>query len=82
MCFVIAVQPLLISSRPGTFFPGTLAGGAGALKLCAALTLTKSGVTSLNTPNFLNFTLRQPFGVVAAILPWNVPLSEPDNSAS
>ncbi|KIW04365.1 uncharacterized protein PV09_04649 [Verruconis gallopava] len=32
------------------------------------------GTTSLNTKGFLNMTLRQPIGVVAAIIPWNVPL--------
>ncbi|CAI6329000.1 unnamed protein product [Periconia digitata] len=32
------------------------------------------GTTSVQTPGFLNMTLRQPYGVVAAILPWNVPL--------
>ncbi|KAM5354699.1 hypothetical protein ACJ41O_001346 [Fusarium nematophilum] len=32
------------------------------------------GRTSLNTPGFVNMTLRQPFGVVAAIIPWNVPV--------
>lgn len=32
------------------------------------------GQSSLNTPGHLNVTLRQPFGVVAAIIPWNVPL--------
>jgi aldehyde dehydrogenase (NAD+) len=35
---------------------------------------TAQGVSSLNTPGFVNMTLRQPFGVVAAIIPWNVPL--------
>lgn len=35
---------------------------------------TTKGVSSLNTPGFVNMTLRQPFGVVAAIIPWNVPL--------
>lgn len=35
---------------------------------------TGKGVSSLNTPGFVNMTLRQPFGVVAAIIPWNVPL--------
>ena len=33
-----------------------------------------AGSTSLNTPGFMNFSLRQPFGVVAAIIPWNAPL--------
>lgn len=32
------------------------------------------GVSSLNTPNFVNFSLKQPYGVVAAIIPWNLPI--------
>lgn len=32
------------------------------------------GTSSLNTPGFVNMTLRQPYGVVAAIIPWNVPI--------
>lgn len=32
------------------------------------------GQSSLNTPGFVSISLRQPFGVVAAIIPWNVPL--------
>ncbi|TKA82999.1 hypothetical protein B0A55_04677 [Friedmanniomyces simplex] len=31
------------------------------------------GTTSLNTPGFMNMTLRQPIGPVAAIIPWNIP---------
>ena len=31
-------------------------------------------ITGIQTPGFLNMTLRQPYGVVAAIIPWNVPL--------
>lgn len=31
------------------------------------------GQSSLNAPNHLNISLRQPFGVVAAIIPWNFP---------
>lgn len=34
------------------------------------------GESSLNTPGYMSVTLRQPFGVVAAIIPWNVPLIE------
>lgn len=40
----------------------------------AGVAITARGVSSLNTPGFVNMTLRQPFGVVAAIIPWNVPL--------
>jgi aldehyde dehydrogenase (NAD+) len=32
------------------------------------------GQASLNTPGFLTMTLRQPFGVVANIIPWNMPV--------
>lgn len=32
------------------------------------------GTSSLNTPGHVSMTLRQPFGVVAAIIPWNGPL--------
>jgi aldehyde dehydrogenase (NAD+) len=32
------------------------------------------GTTSLNTPGFVNITMRQPYGVVGAIIPWNVPV--------
>lgn len=32
------------------------------------------GTSSLNTPGFVNLTYRQPFGVAAAIIPWNVPM--------
>lgn len=32
------------------------------------------GVSSLNTPGFVNMTFKQPYGVVAAIIPWNLPL--------
>ncbi|KAH6668896.1 aldehyde dehydrogenase-like protein [Halenospora varia] len=32
------------------------------------------GKTSLNTPGYINMTLRQPYGVAAIIIPWNVPL--------
>lgn len=32
------------------------------------------GTSSVQTPGYLNMTLRQPYGVVAAIIPWNVPL--------
>ncbi|KAL1966684.1 hypothetical protein VTN77DRAFT_3881 [Rasamsonia byssochlamydoides] len=36
--------------------------------------LTPQGTTSLHTPGFVNMTFRQPYGVVGAIIPWNVPL--------
>ncbi|KAE8152147.1 aldehyde dehydrogenase domain-containing protein [Aspergillus avenaceus] len=32
------------------------------------------GTSSLNTPGYLSLSLRQPYGVVGAIIAWNVPL--------
>ena len=32
------------------------------------------GESSLNTKGMVNLTFRQPFGVVGAIIPWNVPV--------
>ncbi|KAK3504117.1 aldehyde dehydrogenase domain-containing protein [Neurospora crassa] len=32
------------------------------------------GQSSVNTPGYVTMTLRQPFGVVACIIPWNAPL--------
>ncbi len=31
------------------------------------------GQTALNTPDYLNMTIRDPYGVVAGIVPWNFP---------
>lgn len=33
-----------------------------------------TGRSSLNRNGYVNMTVRQPFGVVAAIIPWNVPV--------
>lgn len=32
------------------------------------------GKSSLNTRNHLNITVKQPYGVVGCIIPWNAPL--------
>ncbi|KAF2710976.1 aldehyde dehydrogenase-like protein [Pleomassaria siparia CBS 279.74] len=40
----------------------------------AEIGYTVQGTTSVQTPGFINMTLRQPYGVVAGIIPWNVPL--------
>ncbi|KAK4235247.1 aldehyde dehydrogenase domain-containing protein [Achaetomium macrosporum] len=34
---------------------------------------TIQGQASVNTPGYMTMTLRQPYGVVALIIPWNVP---------
>ncbi|CAK7221509.1 hypothetical protein SBRCBS47491_004549 [Sporothrix bragantina] len=47
---------------------------AGIMKQHADIALHIQGQSSLNTPGMITFTLKQPFGVVAGILPWNVSL--------
>lgn len=47
---------------------------ANSLSHYAEVGIQALGTSSLNTPGFVNMTLRQPFGVVGAIIPWNVPV--------
>ncbi|EKG13973.1 hypothetical protein MPH_08847 [Macrophomina phaseolina MS6] len=47
---------------------------AGNFRLYAGMGWQARGTTSLNTPGYMNVTVRQPFGVVGVIIPWNVPL--------
>ncbi|KAF2655699.1 aldehyde dehydrogenase-like protein [Lophiostoma macrostomum CBS 122681] len=56
----------------GTFFDAVAS--AGSWDHFAEVGYNVQGTTSVQTPGFLNLTLRQPYGVVAAIIPWNVPL--------
>ncbi|KAJ5764736.1 hypothetical protein N7520_004295 [Penicillium odoratum] len=48
--------------------------GTATLRYYAGKALDVHGVTSLTSQNHLNLSLRQPYGVTAAIIPWNVPL--------
>ncbi|KZO91432.1 aldehyde dehydrogenase [Calocera viscosa TUFC12733] len=59
---------------PISQYPLYATGVADALDHFAALALFQQGISSLNSPGYVNMTLLQPFGVVGAILPWNVPL--------
>ncbi len=49
-------------------------GAAGHLDHYAEAWASIQGQSSLNTPGHVTMTLRQPYGVVAVIIPWNVPL--------
>ncbi|KAF5243852.1 hypothetical protein FANTH_7981 [Fusarium anthophilum] len=49
-------------------------GCSGIFAQHATLALNVAGSSSLNTPGMVTFTLKQPFGVVAGIIPWNVSL--------
>lgn len=45
---------------------------AGVFSYFAGSALHILGESSLSSANFLNVTLRQPYGVVGLIIPWNV----------
>lgn len=49
-------------------------GCAGVFNYFAGSAFHVLGESSLNSANFLNVTIRQPYGVVALIIPWNVSL--------
>lgn len=48
--------------------------GVEVLRYFANRALDIQGETSLNDPSMFGMTIRQPFGVVAAIIPWNTPI--------
>lgn len=45
---------------------------AGVFRYFAGSAYHVLGESSLNTADFLNVSLRQPYGVVGLIIPWNV----------
>ena len=47
--------------------------GRNIMNYFSGLVELTHGETSLNAPDHLNMMVRQPFGVVAAIVPWNFP---------
>ncbi|CAG8894263.1 unnamed protein product [Penicillium egyptiacum] len=44
------------------------------LKYFGSHAMDITGETSLNTPGYLNMSIRQPYGVCGGIIPWNAPL--------
>lgn len=69
----LAVLEAISMGRPvGQYFDAHAA--AGTLEHYSEAWGSIQGTSSLNTPGYMAVTLRQPFGVVAAIIPWNVPL--------
>ncbi|KAJ5998978.1 Retinal dehydrogenase 1 [Penicillium sp. IBT 35674x] len=70
----LAELEALSMGRPvSRYFEAKLA--AEYLSYYAEVGIQALGTSSLNTPGFVNMTMRQPFGVVGAIIPWNVPLA-------
>ncbi|KAI0125602.1 aldehyde dehydrogenase domain-containing protein [Xylariales sp. AK1849] len=68
----LAKADALSLGRPvSTFFDGFYAASLFRYFSEAAYPV---GTSSLNSPGYMNVSLRQPFGVCAAIIPWNLPL--------
>ncbi|KAL4896679.1 aldehyde dehydrogenase domain-containing protein [Aspergillus ambiguus] len=64
----------LSTGKPiASYFDGQVA--ADTFSYYAEAGWTVQGSSSLNTPGHLNLTVKQPYGVVACIIPWNVPLA-------
>lgn len=59
---------------PTREYDNYIKGAVNGIRYAAGLVHGVHGETSLNTPGYLNITLRQPYGVCAAIYPWNVPV--------
>ena len=69
----LAVLDSSVMGRPvSSFFDAYMA--AGQFEHYAQSGWEAKGTTSLHTNGYLNMTLRQPIGVVAHIIPWNVPI--------
>ena len=69
----LAVLEALSMGKPVSWFwEGRVA--ANAFVHYAECGYDAAGKTSLNSKGLVNMTWRQPFGVAAAIIPWNVPL--------
>ncbi|KAH7002492.1 aldehyde dehydrogenase [Ilyonectria destructans] len=69
----LALLEAISAGRPiSGYFDGPAA--AGHFEHYAEAWPSIQGQASLNTPGYVTMTLRQPYGVAAAIIPWNVPL--------
>ncbi|KAI2689152.1 hypothetical protein LCP963914a_2241 [Penicillium roqueforti] len=69
----LAKLETLSTGRPiSQFFDASLA--AELFAYFAGGGWTAQGTASLNTPDYLNLTVKQPYGVVALIILWNFPL--------
>jgi len=52
---------------------------AGVFNYFAGCAYHILGESSLGSPNFLNVTVRQPYGIVGLIIPWNVSFDVPEH---
>ena len=69
----LAYLEAISMGRPITQYPDAMA-AAAEFDYYSEAALSTQGTTSLTTPGFVNMSFRQPYGVAAAIIPWNMPL--------
>ncbi|CAG7924155.1 unnamed protein product [Penicillium olsonii] len=67
------LETLSIGRPISAFFDGGLA--AEYFSYFSTAAWSAQGTASLNTPDQLSMTVRQPYGVVGLIIPWNFPLA-------
>ena len=60
--------------KPLTTAKGDIEESRNITNYFSGLVELADGQTSTNSPDHLNMLIRQPYGVVAAIIPWNFPL--------
>lgn len=66
------LETLSIGRPVSAFFDGAMA--ADYFSYFSTAAWSAQGTASLNTPDQLSMTVRQPYGVVGLIIPWNFPL--------
>ena len=59
--------------KPAAASAGEVAGAVRLVNFFAGQVELLYGQTCLNDPHHIHMSMRQPFGVVAAIIPWNFP---------
>jgi aldehyde dehydrogenase (NAD+) len=59
--------------KPVSGAAGDIEEGRNIANYFSGLVELADGETALNTPEYLNMSIRQPYGVVAGIVPWNFP---------
>ena len=71
----LAAVELRDSGKPASAAAGAVEGAARYFEYYAGVADKIQGATIPIGPDYLDFTLREPLGVTAHILPWNVPLN-------
>ncbi|KAE8153438.1 aldehyde dehydrogenase domain-containing protein [Aspergillus avenaceus] len=69
---IMRIEALATGKPVSQFFEARVA--ADFFRYFSEAGWTAQGTTSLHTPDHLNLSVKQPYGVVACITPWNLPI--------